>query len=156
MSLSVCLDTRISLFLPKGAKRGMYGLSHVLPAEPMMSEPFIISIHIPKTAGTTVADVFSRCFNRRVLFDYETYDKPQIVNREVRNNVDFIRSYFDVIHGHFYAWKYLDVFPDAKFIATIRHPVERVISQYLHELNEDSSNRRRYVPTFSGSRFERL
>jgi hypothetical protein len=105
-----------------------------------VSEPFIVSIHIPKTAGTTVAEVFSRCFNRRVLFDYETYDKSQTVNREVGNNVDFIRSYFDVIHGHFYAWKYLDVFRDAKFIASIRHPVERVISQYLHELNEDSSS----------------
>ncbi len=103
-----------------------------------MSEPFVVSVHIPKTAGTTVAEVFSRCFNRRIFFEYEGYDKP-VINPDVAKNISFIRSYFDVIHGHFYAWKYFDAFPHAKFIATIRHPVERVISQYMHELNEDSS-----------------
>jgi hypothetical protein len=103
-----------------------------------LSEPFVISIHIPKTAGTTVGQVFSQCFNRRVLFDYDGYDKKPIINPELKQNIRFVRSYFDVLHGHFYAWKYFDAFADAKFVATVRHPVQRVISQYLHELYEDS------------------
>lgn len=105
-----------------------------------MSEPFVVSVHIPKTAGTTVGEAFNRCFNRRVFFDYEGYAKPQVIDPEVKRNAAFVRSYFDVLHGHFFAAKYFDAFPSAKFVATLRHPVERVISQYLHELNEESSD----------------
>jgi hypothetical protein len=57
----------------------------------------------------------------------------------VHSNISFIRAYFDVLHGHFVAQKYLEVIPDARFVATLRNPVDRVISQYLHELNETSS-----------------
>ena len=103
-----------------------------------MGEPFIVSIHVPKTAGTSLAQVFDRCFQRRIMYDYQGYREPQVVTPEVRQNTGFIRSYFDVLHGHFAAAKYLDVFPDAAFIATLRHPVSRVISHYIHELNENS------------------
>jgi hypothetical protein len=104
-----------------------------------MSESFVVSIHIPKTAGTTVADIFSRCFNRRVIYDYDGYDHP-IAAPDFARNKKFISSHFVVLHGHFLASKYLDIFPDARFVATLRHPVDRTISQYLHELNEISSD----------------
>jgi hypothetical protein len=103
-----------------------------------MSEPFIVSIHIPKTAGTTLGDVFSRCLYRRVFYDYEGYQQP-IAHPDISQHREFITSHFDVLHGHFVAEKYLNVFPEAKFVATLRHPVERTISQYNHELNEISS-----------------
>ena len=104
-----------------------------------MSESFVVSIHIPKTAGTTVADIFSRCFNRRVIYDYDGYDHP-IAAPDFARNKKFISSHFVVLHGHFLASKYLDIFPDARCVATLRHPVDRTISQYLHELNEISSD----------------
>lgn len=105
-----------------------------------MEQRLIVSIHIPKTAGTTLATIFERCFSRRVLFDYAGYHKEQVAAPEIVDGRDFIKRYFLVLHGHFLARKYLDVFPDSYFIATVRHPVERVISQYLHELNEASSD----------------
>jgi len=101
--------------------------------------PFTVSIHIPKTAGTTVAEVFSRAKQRRILYDYEGYENPRTPSSLIRSNVDFITQYFHLLHGHFYASKYLDVFPNAHFISTIRHPVDRVISQYMHEFNEHSN-----------------
>jgi hypothetical protein len=105
-----------------------------------LEQRLVISIHIPKTAGTTLAAIFERCLNRRVLFDYAGYDKEQVAAPEILDGREFIKRYFAVLHGHFLAKKYLDVFPDSYFVATVRHPVERVISQYLHELNEASSD----------------
>jgi hypothetical protein len=104
-----------------------------------MRNPFIVSIHIPKTAGTSLGVVYDRCFNRRVFYDYEDYFKPQVVSKAVADNARFIESHFKVVHGHFLAQKYFPVFPTAKYVAVLRHPVDRVISQYAHELNEHSS-----------------
>src|SRR4051812_7991999 len=104
-----------------------------------MGTPFIVSIHIPKTAGTTLASVLDRCCNRRIFYDYDGYEHPQVASTEVREHAGFIQSYFDVLHGHFFATKYVDVFLDAAFIATLRHPVARVISQFQHELNDPGS-----------------
>jgi hypothetical protein len=104
-----------------------------------MSDPFIVSIHIPKTAGNSLGLIFDRSFRRRIMYDYQDYSYSQDILPEVRENAGFIRSYFDVLHGHFFASKYFDAFPDAAFVATLRHPVDRIVSQFLHELNEDSS-----------------
>jgi len=99
-----------------------------------------VSIHIPKTAGTTVAEIFSRCFRRRVIFDYDGYSNPVAASELVVKHAEFIERYFDVLHGHFYAKKYFNLFPDAAFIAALRHPVDRVISQFMHEYNERSDD----------------
>ena len=106
----------------------------------MERKSFTVSVHIPKTAGTTVAEVFSRCFNKRVIFDYDGYQNPISPSEIVVKNGEFIQEYFKVIHGHFYARKYTELFPDAAFVSTLRHPVDRVISQYMHELNEESDD----------------
>ena len=99
-----------------------------------------VSVHIPKTAGTTVAEIFSRSLRRRIIFDYDGYDNPFVASDLITRHTEFIEQYFRVLHGHFYAKKYFDVFPNAHFIATLRHPVDRVISQYMHEYNENSSD----------------
>ncbi|MBS0643092.1 MAG: sulfotransferase [Acetobacteraceae bacterium] len=104
-----------------------------------MTNPFIVSVHIPKTAGTSLAAILDRCFDRRVIYDYAGYDTPQVVSDEFRQHASFIQSYFRVLHGHFFAEKYVDVFPGAAFIATLRHPVYRVISQFQHEMNDSGS-----------------
>lgn len=104
------------------------------------SSRFAVSVHVPKTAGTAVAEVFSRCLNRRIIFDYDGYTSPKKASPLIYENKDFIESYFNVLHGHFYAGKYFEVFPNAAFVATVRHPIGRVISQYMHEFNESSDD----------------
>ena len=94
-----------------------------------------ISIHIPKTAGTTIAYILDYGLKRRILYDYkEDYSAAPPTDYLLRHK-QFIQDHFDVIHGHFKYTKYAAAFPDAKFLTTVRHPVSRVVSQYNHILN---------------------
>jgi len=103
-----------------------------------------ISVHIPKTAGTTLAQIFDHASERRVMFDYSAdYSNTLFddVGRErFLNALPFIKSHFRFIHGHFYLEKYLDIVPDAKFITCFRKPVERVVSQFRHIWYEGNPN----------------
>lgn len=94
-----------------------------------------ISIHIPKTAGTTVAYMLDYGLNRRIMYDYAEDYSDDPPTRFILKHKEFIEKYFDVIHGHFLYKKYASSFPDAEYISTVRHPVDRVISQYNHNLN---------------------
>lgn len=105
-----------------------------------MPDKFIVSVHIPKTAGTTLATIYDRAFNRKVFYDYDGYHTAGVASELVKANAGFISSQFKVLHGHFFTSKYLDVFPSARYVSLLRHPVERLISQYVHELNETSSD----------------
>lgn len=93
----------------------------------------IVSIHIPKTAGTTLGALFDSSTGKRVMFDYDDnyrdVAKPQ---QMIRAHAEFISWFFQVLHGHFYYTKYASVFPDAQFVTCLRHPVDRVVSQYYH------------------------
>jgi len=99
-----------------------------------------ISIHIPKTAGTTLAYIFDYGSGRRIMYDYKA-DYSNAVMDDLdfwQLHKPFIERQFDFIHGHFFYRKYADLFPDADFLVCLRHPVERIISQYNHVLNEAS------------------
>ena len=94
-----------------------------------------VSIHIPKTAGTALARIFDDSSLRRIMYDYGTERELETVRTclpEIRENREFIKTYFRYLHGHFHYLKYADVFPDSPVITTVRHPVDRVVSQYLH------------------------
>lgn len=100
---------------------------------------FFISVHIPKTAGTTLGHVLDRVYAKRVLMDYGDDPMPDRPDPQIVAHAEFVKTYFKGIHGHFSVRRHLDTFPDARVISTIRHPVDRVISQYLHELNDDGA-----------------
>lgn len=93
-----------------------------------------ISIHIPKTAGTALAYIFDYGSGRRILYDY----KDDYSNAKMDDlawwtaHKPFIERQFDFIHGHFYYQKYAELFPDGNFLACLRHPVDRIISQFNH------------------------
>lgn len=101
---------------------------------------FFVSVHIPKTGGTTLGQVLNQAYNYRVLMDYAPFDAYASCDPRIRAGRDFIASFFRGIHGHCNVRRHLDVFPDAQYISCVRHPVDRIISQYLHELNENSSD----------------
>lgn len=93
----------------------------------------VLSIHVPKTAGTTVGYILDYGYGRRVLWDYtDDYSNATQLDALTARHLEFIESWFRVIHGHFFYRKYAEVFPSARYIVTLRHPVSRIKSQFLH------------------------
>ncbi|MGE0715339.1 MAG: sulfotransferase family 2 domain-containing protein [Alphaproteobacteria bacterium] len=96
-----------------------------------------VSIHIPKTAGTMLGYLFDFGSGRRLLWDYEDgYANAGEPDPMMVRNLDFVRSRFWGIHGHFFFRKYAGVLPDARFVTCLRHPVDRAVSQFRHEVYE--------------------
>lgn len=97
-----------------------------------------ISIHIPKTAGTSLAYLFDHGSGRRILYDYKADYSNALMDDLAwwQRHKPFLERRFDFIHGHFFYRKYADLFPDGIFLACLRHPVERIISHYEHVVGE--------------------
>jgi hypothetical protein len=112
-----------------------------------------VSIHIPKTAGTALAKIFDETSLRRIMYDYGT-ERDLVAARtclpEIKEHKSFIQSYFFYLHGHFHYLKYADIFHDSPFITMVRHPVDRVVSQYLHILRSGDRHNARHKMIMDG------
>ncbi|MEA3476693.1 MAG: sulfotransferase family 2 domain-containing protein [Bacteroidota bacterium] len=105
----------------------------------------LVSLHIPKTAGTSFRNVLQ-----------EVYGRSHIARLDIRRNIELNKKAFtgkrlkpeiQVIHGHFSYQKLMDAFEipaGTPIITWLREPASRVISNYyyldmiLHkELNEE-------------------
>ncbi|MCH2051199.1 MAG: glycosyltransferase 61 family protein [Trichodesmium sp. ALOHA_ZT_67] len=92
----------------------------------------LISIHVPKTAGTTFRKVLEQVYGlEAVIVDY-----PGEHRKRFDNQWETRKSKIKVIHGHFGVNKYEKYFPEVKQIAWIRHPIHRLISHYFFWLNQ--------------------
>lgn len=95
-----------------------------------------ISVHIPKTAGTSLAYVFDHGTDRAVLYDYRADYTNFMFSAEEETQFlqarDYVLSKFRFIHGHFCLAKYRSILPMAQSVTCFRDPVERTISQYRH------------------------
>lgn len=99
----------------------------------------IISVHIPRTAGSSFRAYLRRNPNIRLL---EDYGNPILVPRAVSRTyaaLGRVREMFkgvpddvDCLHGHFlpYKYKYLLNSNDVRFITWLRDPIDRLRSQY--------------------------
>lgn len=88
----------------------------------------IISVHVQKTAGTAFGKVLQQVYgSERILFDYEHADQPA----DFVLQQGLIKPEIQVIHGHFPARKYRELFPDARFVVWLRNPIYRFISAYF-------------------------
>ena len=84
----------------------------------------LISVHIPKTAGTAFRHVLTDVYGLDgVLGDYP----PNQIHQPEKP----IDPKIKVIHGHFTPSKYRGYFPTAKRIVWLRHPLFRLISEYF-------------------------
>ena len=99
----------------------------------------LVSIHIPKTAGTTFGALLKNEFGPRLLLDYGDlvgYTDPEAIalrahrKAEVWSKRGDILANFDCIHGHFSADKYRGFAPEVSFIAFFRHPYQQALSNY--------------------------
>lgn len=84
----------------------------------------LISIHIPKTAGTAFRHILIEVYGLNgVLEDYP----PDRIHPPERP----IPPQIKVIHGHFEPSKYRRYFSQAKKVVWLRHPIFRLISEYF-------------------------
>lgn len=99
----------------------------------------LVSLHLPKTAGSSFGKSLEMFFGDSFLRDYE--DRPISKPAYERQRSALLSSVeiaarglvnVDCVHGHFLPVKYLllSTRENIKFVTWMRDPVERLISQY--------------------------
>jgi len=88
----------------------------------------LISIHIPKCAGTSFRHVLRHVYGDGLWLNYGT------IFSRAQAQEHLIPPGSKCIHGHFLADALDDFASDAQRITWLRHPVERVVSNYFHFL----------------------
>ncbi|MCF7980425.1 MAG: hypothetical protein K9K86_00465 [Pseudomonadales bacterium] len=103
----------------------------------------IISVHLPKTAGSSFLMAMEEHFDDRLLKDYGDYP---INHSNISRNLKAVKnclcngingeslSTADAVHGHFMPLKYLLYKAKSKkqFVMWMRDPVERLASHYYY------------------------
>jgi hypothetical protein len=97
-----------------------------------MSNVQVISVHVPKTAGTTFRNLLMQAYGSEyVCCDYPgEYQGP---------GTTVVEPQTKVIHGHFLAAKYAQSHESAKRIVWLRHPLTRLISYYFYGKNNPAT-----------------
>lgn len=107
----------------------------------------LISVHIPKTAGTSFRKTLKSNFGEKRVIRLDMMLKQQNLKvNEVPYEEDALPTDIEVVHGHFRPSDLIQRFPETERVPVItwlRDPVERVISNYYYlekhlkaELNE--------------------
>jgi hypothetical protein len=97
----------------------------------------LISVHVPKTGGSSFKTLLESHFGNRLLLDY--HDRPMNKTTVVRNLLALcgmlktpnLSKKYDCVHGHFLPIKYR-CSRGTSFAIWLRDPVERVVSRYYY------------------------
>ncbi|MFZ2452116.1 MAG: sulfotransferase family 2 domain-containing protein [Methylovulum miyakonense] len=96
----------------------------------------LVSVHIPKTGGTSFQEFLKLHFKEGLFLDY--VDKPMSKDSDTRNReamenqANSKNCTYDCVHGHFLPVKYDVAEKNNVFAVWFRDPVERVISRFYH------------------------
>lgn len=98
----------------------------------------LISVHIPKTGGTSFKEFLTLHYQNKLFLDYG--DQPMAKDSETRNKQAMAHQLtapnlsvdYDCIHGHFLPTKYDIAAQHNLFAVWFRDPVERVVSRFFH------------------------
>jgi len=99
----------------------------------------LISLHLPKTAGTSFGKSLEEKFNKSFLNDYgdQGISKPEYIRNKnaLLSSIEIANKGLtntNCIHGHFLPIKYLlfSTVQKLTFITWMRDPVQRMISHY--------------------------
>ncbi len=101
----------------------------------------LISVHMPKTAGSSFRDLLLRIYGEEgLVWDYhDTPLDPAVLyntDRDAwllksREFIERLGAPKRAIHGHFPLRKYVGYLPNAKRITWVRHPVDRLLSHFF-------------------------
>lgn len=112
------------------------------------SYPELISLHIPKTAGTSFRNILKAVYGDEEVVRFDMNENGTFLNEQpyTKSTLPRVR----VIHGHFIfksLRKEFQIPDDCKIITWVRNPVDRVISNYYYLesrlkdiLNEEKRN----------------
>ena len=99
----------------------------------------LVSLHLPKTAGTSFGSALKTRFGNALLRDYADvpintppFERNKAAMQAALDNAEADWSGIECIHGHFLPVKYLLLAArrELKFVTWLRDPVERVLSHY--------------------------
>lgn len=86
----------------------------------------VVSVHVPKSGGTSFRRILGEICTARIWDNYgKIFSRDQARPGLVPQGVMFI-------HGHFLADAFDDLFPNRRLVTWVRHPVERLVSNYYH------------------------
>jgi hypothetical protein len=88
---------------------------------PLMAPNVILSVHIPKTAGITLYNMYKEAYDQALVEDYPDRDPWQGVKQPAK-----------VIHGHFELHQYLHLAPSPRVVTFVREPLARAISHFYY------------------------
>jgi hypothetical protein len=115
----------------------------------------ILSLHYPKTAGTSFRHTLTKLYYGNIYFHYHGAHMNK--NLKVRGEYDKI----EIVHGHFNIKSYREMFPDAPIITWLRDPAERVLSYYNYKKygftstpRIKDSNNRQFLAFLDSGQFE--
>lgn len=103
----------------------------------------MISLHLPKTAGTSFKVLLSNNYKRSLYEDYKDFPdnksfeertlEAQFLKKQMRfKKYMYLLSNVKCIHGHFLPYKYIDYlkYDSTRFVTWLRDPLERLGSHY--------------------------
>lgn len=88
----------------------------------------IISVHIPKCAGTSFRHILQALHGEELWANYGTIFTAD------QAHSGLVPAGTSCIHGHFLADAFDRLYPERNLITWVRNPVERVVSNYYHFL----------------------
>lgn len=106
------------------------------PGQPLHAPDVkLVSLHIPKTAGTSFRNMLKQVYGEEAVVRFDINQQGHIKINEEDFEEASVPNGVVVLHGHFHAHnfkKLVQLNRDVPWITWLRHPVDRVISNYYY------------------------